>query len=139
MKEMQEIETVLRSWNLRRPSPALEERIFGIERRAKERAARTTEFQSTTPPFAFRWLVPATAGLLLLCLLANPRGSQELSGSTNSRPMVAMILSNQSVIPYLPGSFKADENNVPADSFEWTNVSGSTSSIRSLSPPRGNN
>jgi hypothetical protein len=84
----------------------------------------------------FRWLVPATAGLLLLCLVAHPRGGDGLPRS-HSVPMVAMILSNQSSCAYLPGSFKADQNNVPADTFEWTNVSGSTSSIRSLSGPRG--
>jgi len=139
MKEMREIETALRSWNLRRPSAAIEERLFAKERAVAARGQQTSEVQHATAPFAFRWLVPATAGLLLLCLVANPRGNQELSGSTNGRPTVAMILSNQSAIPYLPGSFKADQNNVPADTFEWTNLSASTSSIGSLSGPRGNN
>src|SRR5438105_4012192 len=137
---MKEIETVLKSWNLRRPSPAIEEQVFGGERRVRARGLQEAD-QSVqdTAPFAFRWLVPATAGLLLLCLVANPRGNQEFSSSTNSGPMVAMILSNQSAIAYLPGSFKADQNNIPADTFEWTNVSGSTSSIRSLSGPKVNN
>jgi hypothetical protein len=127
MNEMREIETTIRSWNLRQPSACVSDAIFGAEACAEPPRARESH-----APLAFRWLVPATAGLLLLCVMANPRGTQGLSGSTNGEPMMAMILSNQSSIPYLPGSFKADENNVPADTFEWTNVSGSNSSIRSL-------
>src|SRR5438105_9936295 len=138
---MKETETAIRSWNLRRPSPAIEERVFGQERRVGARDLQAADQNTENPaaPFAFRWLVPATAGLLLLCLVANPRGSQGLSSSTNSGPMVAVILSNQSAMAYLPGSFKADQNNIPADTFEWTNASGSTSSIRSLSGPKGSN
>ena|SRR5438105_3043381 len=136
---MKEIETVLKSWNLRRPSPAIEEQLFQTDRRVTARGLQIDDVQNPPAPFAFRWLVPATAGLLLLCLVANPRGNQGFSSSTNSGPMVAMILSNQSAIAYLPGSFKADQNNIPADTFEWTNVSGSTSSIRSLSGPKVNN
>ncbi len=129
---MKEIETTLRSWALRKPSAKIEQRVFG---RGESRVAE----KDNPAPFAFRWLVPATAGLLLLCLVTNPRGSQGLSSSTNSGAMVAMILSNQSAIAYLPGSFKAAQNNIPADTFEWTNVSSSTSSIRSLSGPKGSN
>jgi hypothetical protein len=126
MNEIHEIETTIRSWNLRQPAACVSEAIFGD---ARAEAPRRHESHT---PLAFRWLVPATAGLLLLCVMANPRGSQGLSGSTNGEPMMAMILSNQSSIPYLPGSFKADENNVPADTFEWTNASASNSSIRSF-------
>jgi hypothetical protein len=130
MKEMREIETTIRSWNLRQPSACVEEAIFGGERSVA--APRNHEFHT---PLAFRWLVPATAGLFLLCLIANPRINHGLSSSTNSGPMVAMILSNQSPIPYMPRSFKADENNVPAGTFVWTKATGSNSSIRSLRRP----
>jgi hypothetical protein len=132
MKEMREIETTIRSWSLRQPSVSVSKRIFETAE-----AAQTSSEQDHVAPFAFRWLVPATAGFLLLCLVANPRGNQGLSDSSTQGPMVAMIISNQSAIPYLPGSFKADQNNVPADTFEWTNVSGYTSSNGSLSGPRG--
>ena len=131
MKQKPEVEMVLQAWKPRKPSPRIHEQLFG--------QARVTAAVAENPgeQFAFRWLVPATAALLLLCLVANPRGSQGLASSTNNGPMVAMILSNQSAMAYLPGSFKAEQNNVPADTFEWTNVSGSTSSIRSLSGPKG--
>lgn len=76
--------------------------------------------------FAFRWLVPATAGFLLLSLMANPRAGTGFSGDTNAGPIVAVV-SNQSAIAYLSGS-KAGENNVAAENFEWTNVSYSGSS-----------
>jgi hypothetical protein len=133
MNEKQEIESVLQGWKPRKPSPHIHEQLFGIRRQvqAAEAAAETPAGQ-----FAFRWLLPATAGLLLLCLVANSGGGRGLASSTNSGPMVAMILSNQSAIAYLPGSFKTEQNNVPRDTFEWTNVNGSTSSIRSLSTPK---
>jgi hypothetical protein len=87
--------------------------------------------------FAFRWLLPATAGFLLLGLLANPRATT-FSNATNCGPIVAMVFSNQSPVAFLSGN-KAGENNVAAENFEWTNVSCSTSSIRSLAGPRGTN
>jgi hypothetical protein len=132
MKEMREIETTIRSWNLRQPSACVSDAIFG----GQPSVEAPRERESHTP-LAFRWLVPATAGLLLLCVMANPRGTRGFSGSTNGEPMVAMILSNQSSIPYLPGSFKAEENNVPADTFEWTKVSGSNSSVHYLRGVKG--
>jgi hypothetical protein len=136
MKEMNELESLLQTWTPRRPSPELEKRIFRMGDKPSPRQVRVEE---SPAPFAFRWLVPATAALLLICLVGNPRGSQNLSGTGQSGPMAAMILSNQSAMAYLPGSFKGDQNNIPADTFEWTNGSGSTSSIRSLSGLKGTN
>ena len=66
--------------------------------------------------FAFRWLVPATAGFLLLGLLANPRATTGFSNATNGGPIVAMVLSNQSPVAYLSGN-NAGENNVAAEEF----------------------
>src|SRR5262245_10215645 len=138
MNEMNELEKHLHSWVLRRPSPRVERAIFGLGAPALEAPAPSPSLPPL-PAFSFRWLVPATAGLLLLCFMANPHTGSSLASSTNSGPMVAMILSNQSAAAYLPGSFKMAENTVPADTFEWTNGSTSTSSIRSLSRPKGNN
>ena len=92
-----------------------------------------------TPGFRLRWLVPATAALVLLCVLFNPREGGGIGGSTNSGPLVAMILSNRSVAAYLPSNEAREQNRPPADTFEWTNGSSSTSSIRSLSGPRARN
>lgn len=48
--------------------------------------------------------------------------------------MVAMILSNQSAAAYLPGSFQAEQNNLPADAFKWTRASRSP--LHPVSLPR---
>jgi hypothetical protein len=86
---------------------------------------------------SFRWLVPASAAFLLMCVVLNQHNTAPLTGGARREPMVAMIMSNQSAIPYIPGSFQREQNIVLADTFEWTNGSGSTSSISSLSPTKG--
>lgn len=91
------------------------------------------------PVFRLRWLAPATAALVLLCLLFNQRDSGRVGGPTSSGPLVAMILSNHSVAAYLPSQDPREQNRPPDDTFEWTNGSSSTSSIRSLSGPRAQN
>jgi hypothetical protein len=47
--------------------------------------------------------------------------------------MVAVALSNQSIAPWLPGSFSREHNGLPTGTFEWTNGSGSGSGIGSRS------
>ena len=107
----------MRSWTPRRPSKGLEARIFAPA------AAATLAVR----PVRLNWLVPATAALLLMCVLFNQRyGNASFAGS-GSGSMVAMILSNQSAAAYLPGSFQGDRNTIPADTFEWTNAHASTS------------
>jgi hypothetical protein len=75
---------------------------------------------------------PATAALLLLCVLFNQHSSQAIS-SAGPNSMVALALSNQSVAPWLPGSFSREHNGLPNGTFEWTNGSGPTSGIGSRS------
>jgi len=134
MNEMNELEIPLRSWVPRRPSARLERRIF---------LGQTGEAPISQPASAgyrLRWLAPATAALVLLCVIFNQREGGIASGSTNSNPMVAMmILSNQSVAAYLPSGLQREQNWPPADTFEWTNGNGSTSSMRSLLAPRAQN
>jgi hypothetical protein len=77
--------------------------------------------------------------LLLMGVLFNQRNSPVISGSPNSGAVVAMIMSNQSAAAYLPGTFQPEQNSLPAGTFEWTNGSGSTSSISSLSESKGRN
>ena len=122
---MKELETQLRAWPLRRPSRKLERRLF-----ERPRAEAPTGF-------SFGWLLPATAALLV-CLLVTQGNSPDLAGSTRQSQVVAMMMSNQSAAAYLPTSFERDHNTLSADTFEWTNGAGYTSSIRSLSAPRGN-
>ena len=123
---MNEIEARLGSWTLRRPSSRIERRLFGRRRSAAP--------AGTTVPFG--WFAPVTAALLLACIVFNQHAGTVTAHATNA-PLVAMIISNSSAAAYLPGSFQHDQNIITANTFEWTNGSRSTSSIRSLSGPRG--
>ena len=131
MNDMNELERQLRSWAPRRPSAKLERRLF-----ASQSATGVASYQ---PPvthhlgFRLRWVAPATAAFVLLCVLYNQRAGDSLGGAPGSGHIMAMVLSNQSAIAYLPAGF---QNSPPADAFEWTNGSGSTSSMRSLSVPK---
>jgi hypothetical protein len=71
------------------------------------------------PLFRFSWVPAATALLALMCVLVNQRQGFRFAGSGGVGPMVAMIMSNQSAAAYLPGSFQAEQNNLPADAFRW--------------------
>ena len=127
MNEMNELEKQLRSWTPRRPSARLERRLFaGGPASAKALA-----------PFRFSWLAPATAALMLMCVLINQRYGPSLSAPASPGPMVAMILSNQSAAAYLPGSFQAERNNLPADTFKRTSGSGSVPGVAVLSRSKG--
>src|SRR5215472_1519283 len=133
MNDMNELETQLRSWVPRHPSPRFEQRCVAARRAAAMAIAAPDILDEPAPVFRLRWLAPATAALVLLCVLFNQREGGGVGGSTNSGPLVAMILSNHSVAAYLPSNEAREQNRPPADTFEWTNGSGSTSSIRSLS------
>jgi hypothetical protein len=122
MSELNELEMQLRSWVPRRPSAKLKRRIF----------RQTPVTKDREPSFRFSWLPPATAALLLLCVLFNQHSSQALS-SARSNPMIAVALSNQSIAPWLDGSFSREHNGLPTGSFEWTNGSSPGSGIGSRS------
>ncbi|HTL16521.1 MAG TPA: hypothetical protein VL793_04750, partial [Patescibacteria group bacterium] len=105
-----------------RPSARLKGRIF----------ARPVTAEPKEPTFRFSWLPPATAALLLLCVLFNQHSSQALS-SAGANPLIAIALSNQSVAPFLDGSFSREHNGLPRETFEWTNGSHLPSAIGSRS------
>lgn len=146
MNKMNELEMQLRSWAPRRPSAKLKQSIFVANRTAgfaqvhpisliTHHASRFTHWLK---PTSFRWLAPVTAALFFVCILLNQHSTPMASPATS--PLIAMILSsNQSAAAYLPGSFQREQNGLPSDTFEWTNGSGSTSSISSLSESKGRN
>ena len=134
---MNELETELRSWQPRRPSAKLERRLFGEHLPGPSASVHATRNTEHAPTFRLGWLAPATAALLLMCVLFNPRNGATIAGSVNSGPMVALMMSNQSAATYLPGSLQREHNSLRAETFEWTNGSGSTSSIGSLSGRKG--
>ena len=123
---MNELEKWLCSWTPRRPSARLERRLF----------AASSAPEETLFPFRFGWLAPATVALALMCVLFNQRYGAPSFEPIGAGPMVAMILSNQSAPAYLPGSFQAEQNNLPADAFKWTRGTGSLNNPASL--PRSN-
>jgi hypothetical protein len=192
MNEMNELETLLRSWAPRRPSPRVKEQIFatgqadaaaGMTAAAREplrtpqgfglrqsagalrsehlgqwkvKRQRTGTVQDVgafaaavqsalvvaralrgqagrLPYFAVRLLAPAMAAMMLMAALVSQRNDTALSSPARSGPLVAMMMSNQSAAAYLPASFQPEQNRVTPQTFEWTNGSSSTSSIRSLS------
>ena len=128
MNETSELENQLLLWTPRRPSAGLERGLF----------AGGVAPAEAMPPFRFTWLAPVTATLMLMCVLFNQHYGATFSASAGAGPLVAMILSNQSAPAYLPGSFQAEHNNVPADAFKRTSRSGSASGAVSLSRPKGN-
>ena len=75
----------------------------------------------------------------MLFVLYGQHNDGTAARSNNSGPFMAMIMSNHSVAAYFPANFQRDQNGPPADTFEWTNGSGSTSSIRSLLTPKAQN
>jgi hypothetical protein len=77
------------------------------------------------------WLAPATACALLTLSVFNSGNS--LPGSpSRHEPMVAMMLSNQSYAAYVSSAFQSGQNDLPSVVLDWTNRSGSTSSMPSF-------
>ena len=116
-KEMN-LENQLRSWQPRRPSPRLKRRLF---------------------PFTggndghgvwLRCLAPAAACLLLAITIMNQEPGLAAS-SARRQPTVGMLSSNLNYT-YTPSA--NDRNQVAPPSFEWTNLSDSSSSISPFSP-----
>jgi hypothetical protein len=129
MNEMSNLERQLHLWTPRRPSARLERRLFAA-------AAAPVE---VLLPFRVTWLAPVTAALMLMCVLFNQRYGASFCGSAGAGPLVAMILSNQSAAAYLPGSFQAAQNNLPADTFSRADRAESVLGHPSLLPSKGTN
>ena len=142
---MNDLEIQLRSWAPRRPSAKVKQRIFSAASSAEfapvqpiiligEHVSRITRWLK---PTSFRWLAPAMAGLFLVCIILNQHSAPMASPKTLS--FIAILSSNQSAVAFLSGSCQSEQNRLPSRTFEWTNGSGSTSSISSLSESKGRN
>ncbi|HWC59231.1 MAG TPA: hypothetical protein VHC44_06010 [Verrucomicrobiae bacterium] len=86
---------------------------------------------------SLRWLAPAAACLLLALTIASQQTNLS-ADSARSDAMVGLISSNLSFTNILPESGSPGRNRVSPASFEWTNLSGSSSSISPFSPGRMN-
>jgi hypothetical protein len=83
------------------------------------------------------WLVPATACVLLTGMMFNA-GNAVPSRSFRHNPMVANMLSNQYFLLPAPENSWNGQNEVSSVTFDWTNRSGSTSSMPSFPRNRMN-
>ena len=125
MKEMNLLETQLRSWRPRRPSARLKRRLFAAPARVMPQMA-----------WFLGWLAPATACALLTLSVFNS-GNSLPGSSSRHEPMVAMMLSNR-YAAYVSSTFQPGQNDPPSVTFDRTNRSGSTSGMPSFLPGRVN-
>ena len=106
----------MRSWQPRPPAAGLRHKIFSAE--------------DAVPTAKWLWggLAPAMA-CALLTLVAFNHGGDGLT----SKPIMAMVLSNQSYAAYASGEGRTAQNRVDGVTFDWTNHS-SFKSIISFTP-----
>lgn len=122
---MKHLENQLHSWQPRRPSAKIKRRLFPSES-AREAAS-----------LSLRWLAPMAACLVLALTVASKDPGLSAS-SVRREAMMGLISSNLNYTNILPKSDSPGRNSVLPTSFEWTNLSGITSSISPSSPARMN-
>jgi hypothetical protein len=123
-KEMNQLENQLRSWRPRRPSAKIKRRLFPTAS-AREAAS-----------LSLRWLAPAAACLVMALTVASH--DPGFSANSGREAMMGLISSNLNYTNILPGTGTEGRNGIIPASFEWTNLSGFTSSISPSSPGRMN-
>ena len=114
--EMKLLESRLRSWRPRRPSSTLKWRFFMARAASVPRMVRVAG-----------WLTPATACALLTLLVVNMESAAPASGHRS--PFSMAMMSNQSYAVYAT-SRQSVQNNLSVFTFDWTNGSGSGSTLR---------
>jgi len=134
MDEWNVLETRLRGWRPRPPAFGIRARLFGSAAAAAEPAPAQTWAALA------RWLTPATACLMLFCLLVN-QGTPRLftlSGADSPVSLATAAFSNQFYAAYLPASGHSQHNAWPDTRIGWTNDDRLASSI-SFFPRVGTN
>src|SRR5262245_27036555 len=111
-KEMKSLENQLRSWHPRRPSAKIKRRLFPNS--------------SEETGLSLRWLAPAAACLLLALTMASQQPGLSAS-SARQQAIMGLISSNLSYTSLSTDSEKASHNRISSTSFEWTNLSESSS------------
>ncbi len=118
----------MRSWTPRRPSPALEERIFHAPRQPQPDPAERGRQVS-----GWGWLAPVACVLVLALQLAVPGGRKPLvSGDRTSSVLAYLSPSNQTLTAFAPGWANSAMNNVNGETFESTNWTTAPSPMRTL-------
>ena len=106
MKELNVTEAQLRFWHPRRPAAGLRQKIAATE--------------TAKPSATWLWgcLAPAAACVVLTLAAFNHSGD-----NFGSRPMAAMVSSNQSDAAYAAGGGQTAQNHLATVTFDWTNQS----------------
>jgi hypothetical protein len=84
-----------------------------------------------------RWLAPAAACLVLALTVASHDPGFSANAS-NREAMMGLISSNLTYTSIFAGTRPEGRNGINPASFEWTNLSGFTSSVSPSSPGRMN-
>jgi hypothetical protein len=102
----------MRSWSPRQPAAALKAKIFHVA-------------EPATPHLRWFWgaLAPTMACALLTLMAFNRSGD-----GFDAKPIMAMVLSNQSYAAYASGGAQTAQNHLAAVTFDSTN----RSSFRSI-------
>lgn len=116
---MNRLENQLLSWRPRRPSSSIRRKLFGSA--------------GESSGLSLRWLAPAVACLFLALTIASQEPALS-AAAAHREPMMGLVSSNLSLTNILPEG----RNGILPASFEWTNLSGFTSSISPFSPSRLN-
>jgi len=134
MNDWNPIENRLREWRPRQPAPRIRARLFP--------PAATPAAPAAAPTWATvaRWLTPATALVMLLCLLVSLRTPQFFTVSRADAPVSLAVaaFSNQFYAAYLPASGHSRQNAWRDPRIDWTN-DGHLASSMGLFPRVGTN
>ena len=119
MNQIHDLESQLISWRPRRPSPARKKQLFGEKAESVCWSALLSH-----------WSVPVTACVILLAATVTHRDTGLFSESSHANA-ITLALSNQSYAAFWSRSGELEQNTL-RNTFEWTNHSGYTPSIRSF-------
>jgi len=118
----------MRCWTPRRPSPALEARIFAATR--DERPA--AEKQERHLP-GWGWLAPVACVLVLALQLVISGGDKPLASDRGATSVLAFLNpSNRTLTAFAPSWANSAMNNVNGETFESTNWTTAPSPMRTL-------
>ena len=119
---MELLEIQLRAWQPRRPSAKCKPALFGKKSADRHSLA-----------LFWNWSLPIAASMMLLLATLGHRTGElsRVARLSEEAPMVAMLMSNQTLAAFWPGNSQNDQNTL-RNTFEWTNVSHYTPSIAPL-------
>src|SRR5437870_2746306 len=109
MNQMEQLEIQLRAWQPRRPSAKCKTALFG--KKSGERHSLA---------LFWGWSLPVAASVVLLLGTLGQRAGElaRVARLGEQAPMIATVLSNQSLVAFLPGSGQNDQNML-RNTFEW--------------------